>query len=66
VLASVINAQFTLANDITVSLTFNDTVDSGDFNFQGHGRLTLLGDGGILTADWSSYRATEAQAIWLE
>jgi predicted dehydrogenase len=64
--ASVINAQFTLVNNITVSLTFNDTVDYGDFNFRGYGQLTLFGDGGVLTADWSGFLATEAQAIWLE
>jgi predicted dehydrogenase len=65
-LASIINAQFSLANEVTVSLTFNDTVEYGDFNLCGHGHLTCFGDGGVLAAEWSGYMATEAQSMWME
>jgi hypothetical protein len=64
--ASMVNTQATLANGTFVSLTFNDNVHGGDFSFYGHGRLTLFGDDGLLTADWSGYGPEEANAIWIE
>lgn len=64
--ASVINVQAALTNGAALSLTFNDTINGGDFSFYGHGRLTLYGDEGLLTADWSGFMTTEAQTCWLE
>jgi predicted dehydrogenase len=64
--ATAINAHVTLANQVALSLTFNDAVDYGDFNFRGYGHLTFIGDKGVLMAEWNRYMAAEAQTIWLE
>ena len=64
--ASVVTMQARLANGITLSLTFNDGVSGGDFNFYGQGRMTVYGDHGLLTADWQGFMITEAQEIWVE
>ena len=64
--ASIVNMQARLVNGTMISLTFNDGVSGGDFNFYGHGRLTVYGDRGLLTADWTGFMVTEAQEIWVE
>jgi hypothetical protein len=55
-----------LGNDAVISLTINDNVAGGDFDFYGHGRLTAYGDGGLVTADWTGYMIREAEEIWIE
>ena len=50
--AAIVTAQARLANDVVVSITFNDNVAFGDeFAFRGSGMLLAYGDGGTLTAD---------------
>jgi predicted dehydrogenase len=65
--ASVINAQARLANGAALSLTFNDNVAEGDdFAFRGEGRMTVYGDRGQLTADWTGMMITEAEEVWVK
>lgn len=42
--ASVINTQARLASGAALSLTFNDGVSGGEFNFYDQSRLTVYGD----------------------
>ena len=65
-LVSVVNTQAKLANGATLSLTFNDGVSGGDFDFSGHGRLSVYGDRGLLTTDWTGFMVTEGKEIWVE
>jgi predicted dehydrogenase len=65
-LGSVVNTQARLANGAVLSVTYNDGVSGGDFSFYGHGRLTVYGDRGLLTADWTGFMTTEAEEIWIE
>ena len=64
--ASIVTMQARLVNGTMLSLTFNDGVSGGDFNFYGHGRLIVYGDRGLLTTDWTGFMVTEAQEIWVE
>jgi len=65
-MASVVNLQARLVDGSVLSLTFNDGVSGGDFNFYGQGRLTVFGDEGLLTADWTGFMVTDADEIYFE
>jgi predicted dehydrogenase len=64
--ASIMDVQARLANGASLSLTLNDNVAGGEFDFYGQGRLTAYGDGGLLIADWRGYMIKEAEQIWIE
>lgn len=64
---SIVNALARLDNEVLLSIAFNDTVSGGkEFKFHGSGRMTLYGDRGLITADWSGFMTTEAEEIWME
>lgn len=61
-----VTCQGRLSNAMSFSATFNNAVSGGDVALYGSGRLTIFGDKGLLTADWTSYMATNPTEIWLE
>jgi predicted dehydrogenase len=61
-----VNCQGRLTNDAAFSITCNDSVSGGDVPFYGHGRFTVFGDKGTLTADWASVMTTDATEVWID
>ena len=48
--AAILTVQALLANDVILSITFNDNIAMGsEFAFQGSSQVTAIGDGGTLT-----------------
>ena len=65
--AAVLTVQALLANDVILSITFNDNIAMGDeFNFQGRGSLNALGDGGTLAIDFTGFGSTAEGQLLLE
>ena len=64
---TIISALAHLDNGVLLSIAFNDSVSGGEtFSFYGEGRMTLYGNKGLLSANWTGYMSTEAEEIWLE
>ena len=65
--AAVLTVQALLANDVILSITFNDNIAMGDeFNFQGRGSLNALGDKGTLAIDFTGFGSTAEGQLLLE
>jgi predicted dehydrogenase len=56
-----VNAQGRLASGAVFSMTSNDCVANVE-----RGSLTILGDAGMITANWGGMMATDPTEIWLD
>jgi predicted dehydrogenase len=65
--AAIYTLQALLANEVILSLTFNDDVALGDdFDFRGASHLTIFGDRGVLTAKTSGWGPGSAENLVIE